>query len=527
MRLFNFNLSDPCLSEPDLSDQDSTSLDSSSSDSPVLNSLVPSSLWLEKQSYLIELYKLSHASILDDPSARDRFEQQMVKFIYDHDFDAINGGIILQTPICQPPLNAKEQQNPQTDSVNNLAATAASKKKYHKSLAINIILTEILACTDRVLYNGLFSITASRQLNFLFNHLFDQVPAVQNELSCYFSLDALSQLLEANELALIEALTAENADTLENADSPENVDTLDKLASKEKVTDKESIITGEKFKKSNKKGLLVCYHRSLSEAADSINMPYKQAQIIEFQALQKLSHHLSGTNKNLNAESPPTVTNYFANNAEENHADKTNGLCWLALTLIRQLTIESSPPLLKQLESLMSELDLIRDQSLNRPDTGCKFAEQLHLLHTRLAEYQLTTSKVNFEQILVDIEQLPSSLTPDQVAFYQQQLPQLSYQLLVLNRFLNASIEHFQYFSCRITQASDHISKLTLIIDDDRGEQTGDDSSLSADTETPIMKQLEPLVEVIFLPRQQALLQQQKMKLQSKFNPFQYVFEVE
>ncbi len=482
-----------------LFDSDNSDLDNSD-----LGSLAPSTLWLEKQRYLLKLYQLSHASILDDQSTRDRFEQQMVSFIYGNDFDAINGGIILKSHNPLPPLTAKELQKQTNDKVINSADSTALKEEYCKPLALNILLTELLTCTDQVLYNGLFSITASRQMQFLFNCLFDHVPAPQNELSCYFSLDSLSLILDKNELALMTALIA------------------DSLASLRDVDDKEKNCLNI-----NNNGLLVCYHRTLSDAADYINMPYKQAQIIEFQALQKLSRHLSNTHKSLNTDNALMITNYYADALKASSTDKTNLLCWLALILVRQLTIEPTTPLIKQLDAIMVELDHVKERLLNQAATDYQFEEQLHLLYTKLNEYQLPTSKVNFEQVLIDIEQLPSFFNYDKVTLNEQKLPQLRYQLLVLKRFLNASNQHFQYFSYRITNASDHIEKLTLIFDDYHHQLTSSASALSVDTATSIMEQLEPLVEVIFLPSQQAVLQQQRMKLQSKFNPFQYIFDVE
>lgn len=220
--------------------------------------------WKQKQSLLDQLQDIANLPITSLSQQRDTLEKQFSDYIFQNDIDFLFGGLLVNGDAGQ--LNSSEQ-------------------KYYKPVITNIYLAEILIAADQVFYHGLFSFVGTQIIEYLLNQISnDESRQIttnkyfsRENLDCYFSDASLKNLLNEKEYQLVLALT-----------SPDSGD------------------------KKDVGGRLVSYCRSLREAATSIDIHYKEAQILEFSLLDKLTK--SSTPKK--ACSIGSIEKYFEINCE-------------------------------------------------------------------------------------------------------------------------------------------------------------------------------------------------------------------
>lgn len=196
--------------------------------------------WSQKQFMLDQLQAIANLPIDSSSRQRDTIEKQLFDFVFQKTFDSLFGGLIVNSNEAQ--LNSFQQ-------------------KYYKPVITNIYLAETLIAADQVLYHGTFSFIGKQIVEYLIsqvtgrkNKLIEthQFTALKNS-DCFFCHSTLKGLLDHKELQLLLALTS---------------------SSNSKIIDSE--------------GILLSYARPLIEAATNIEMHYKEAQIIEYNLLNKL-----------------------------------------------------------------------------------------------------------------------------------------------------------------------------------------------------------------------------------------------
>lgn len=222
-------------------------------------------LWTRKQDLFSQLHEISYQPIDSSMQQRDQLEVLFEKFIYQQNFDVIDGGLIIGKKI---------------------AHTATTN--YHKPIITNIYIAELLIAADQVFYRGDFYFTGKQILAYLLKYLFENDSDLlsfsdsfeSRNLPCYFVESTITHYLDIKERQLLSALTADNQ------------------LSKQDENDIH--------------GTYVCYTKSLREAASSIDMHYKEAQILEFSLLKKLKKTTTVSN-NFNAV---PIKNDFSVNCE-------------------------------------------------------------------------------------------------------------------------------------------------------------------------------------------------------------------
>jgi len=181
----------------------------------------------QKQDYLKKLHRIKNIPVTESTKERDQLEQECLDYIYEKTFDSLFGGLIVEK--------------------NNL---------YYKPIITNLYLCELLVTAGCVFCQGEFLYVGKQILDNVINTLSEcSERSVKSEnyfeqkhLPCYFNKNKIIVLLDEKESQLLFALTSSNKDP----------------------------------------GILISYVCSLTEAAEKINMHYKQAQIIEFNFRKKL-----------------------------------------------------------------------------------------------------------------------------------------------------------------------------------------------------------------------------------------------
>jgi hypothetical protein len=407
-------------------------------------------LWLEKQQLLVQLYGFSHASILDDLTEQSLFQATLTRFIYESSFDALNGGLITFT------------------------ASDSEHAFFTKPTALNAMIADFLLCSDQVLYQGIYSQIAKKILAYLGQQQsLEEIPFDLAQLPCFVPNSISKKLLTPSEFGLFEALVNNGNSNFDDSE-----------------------------------GRVCCYRRSLIDASQLINMPMKQAQIIEHQLVEKLtdwSNKQQTTGKfNVQINPPYPKTSPM----EE---QSTAAQCETALSLIRLLKIESLTLYQQQLENTLNNLDAWFRRIRKKPATL-----QLHYLNVRMAELQLS----NLNQDWTDFFTLF-----DYCEFDNMDAPLTTlaiYHIDLLKLFLSELNNRSGRFTIEVNKSNECLDSL---VQSDRALW----SMLTAQSKSQ-RKALGIFLncsEFIFLSEQQAVIEQQKMRLQSKFNPFQYVFQTE
>jgi hypothetical protein len=224
--------------------------------SPLSN---PFHQWQQKQQILDQLAQIADLPITSKSQQRKQLQQQFSDLIFEQSLDPLFGGLVIEY-----------------DDVNN---------RYQKPLLTNIYLAEMLIAADQVFYRGDFSFIGKQITDYLVTQLSQsETELIESnrhfklkQLNCFFSYSKIKSLLNEKENQLLLALTSLYSPKYSNTD-----------------------------------GLLIAYCRSLREAADRINMHYKEAQILEFSLLQKLK---TGCNKENDATVSP-IENSFEVNCE-------------------------------------------------------------------------------------------------------------------------------------------------------------------------------------------------------------------
>jgi len=191
-------------------------------------------LWQQKQDLFDQLGLLANLSIFDEPQEKEALKTKLLEFIYSHSFDPIYGGLLIN-----------RENNGHKETLT----------KYYKPLLINLYLHEIFMAADQVFYDGELNHQGRLIFRYLIARLenkeieFDRYDEIKN-IDNYFSYEQINNQLNDKEKKLFIALISED--------------------------------------KHSDNGYLFCYKRSLKEASNSINMEYKQAQILDFSIKEKL-----------------------------------------------------------------------------------------------------------------------------------------------------------------------------------------------------------------------------------------------
>ncbi len=187
-----------------------------------------------------QLLVLSEQSIFAPSEQIALFRKHFLNLLYQLDFDPLYGGLLVE---CS-------QQNIELN--------------YEKPILVNSLIAELLLLSDRLLYTGELTQTA-KLVNQHLHHqlqinqeklLKSQVYSAKEYCDNAFQRAQLEELLDSQESLLLSALIVDHHSALET------------------VLNDEIII--------------VFYNRSLLEAASLINMPFKQAQILEHAIQLKL-----------------------------------------------------------------------------------------------------------------------------------------------------------------------------------------------------------------------------------------------
>ncbi len=181
----------------------------------------------QKDAILNVLNEIAQQPITASPKQRDNLQDQLIQFIYDNPFDSLYGGLVLR------------EKNHDDNSFS-----------YFKPKESNELLSEIFTVADQVLYHGLFSFTARQIDGYLMGK--EQTHLSLGEFPAFVSNEVLKNKLNDKEKQLLNALVA------------------------------------NKKYESHQQGIFVSYSRSLKDAAQAIDMHYKEAQIIEFSIQSKL-----------------------------------------------------------------------------------------------------------------------------------------------------------------------------------------------------------------------------------------------
>ena len=200
--------------------------------------LISSFTWDKKQGLIDKLAELAKQSILDSPDERLYYQDYFVNFIYQQKFDALFGGIIVQ------------QENPTNP-----------KLFYSKPLEANILICELLLDADQYFYTGELAYTGLQTINYFKQLLKSSSSGLiekeqlfeATQLNSMFSELELKQQLSEPEYQLFLALTCE------------------KLPSEK-----------------SSHYFLFSQNTPLKLAAKAIDMPLKQAQILEYSMRSKL-----------------------------------------------------------------------------------------------------------------------------------------------------------------------------------------------------------------------------------------------
>jgi hypothetical protein len=385
-----------------------------------------------------QLIKLSELSIFAPAEHITQLKNQLLDLVYQLDFDPLFGGLVL-------PYELK-----------------GSSHYYQKHLEVNSLIAEFLLHSDRLLYTGELTQIARA----IFQYLHHQVKVCEqplvNKQSYYakeycentFELQQLESILENNESLLLNALISEQHSGLESANQ-------------NRIADLEI------------EQVAIFYRRSLSEAANLINMPIKQAQIIQHSMQLKLKHlPVEQQVRNKSLENP-LLTN-----------------CLLLRSLSNGIFYLEQP---QQLSSWQASAD--------------KMANALIALLNAPSTYDHTISEKDSIQIIVAATYYLQ--TNFNVSLYCQLIEHL--KLIDLEQFNSQPSE-----SDEIKEAKQHLELLAAVI------SAVAESHLEAPTEELLITSLASLVtgrwKVQVLEKNSVQLDRQLVAIKSEFNPYRFVF---
>jgi len=196
--------------------------------------LSPHDLWQQKQDLLDQIHSLANDSIFDDPKEKDRLKMKFLEFIYSNRFDPIYGGLIISSE-----LDNDEQ----------------AFVLYHKPLVANLYLNELFMAASQAFYDG----EINHHGKLIFNYLIEQLKNSRLEYNNHCRLESLK-----------------------NFYSQEQID--NQLNNKEQ----ELFFALMLEENHSNDGYLFSYKQPLKQAANFINMEYKEAQILAFSIKEKL-----------------------------------------------------------------------------------------------------------------------------------------------------------------------------------------------------------------------------------------------
>ncbi len=190
-----------------------------------------------------QLTELAAQSIMAPKQQVDECSRRLQTLCLQLEFDALQGGLIM-------PMRTPEEPH--------------QKTLFAKPILINCLIAELLLQADRYLYTGQLNRVAQQSIDYLVTQLENNSQRLITEEPVYalaslynsFDQSTLHQELEQPELQLLTALICRESLARTN-------------------------IVGN--------GVLISYKYQLADAANVINMPLKQAQIIEHSVRTKLN----------------------------------------------------------------------------------------------------------------------------------------------------------------------------------------------------------------------------------------------
>ena len=384
-------------------------------------------LWEQKQKYLSKLDQIAKLSILEPPDKKKALAEEFSNFIYSGDIDSLYGGVIIKT-----------------------------SRGYCKPLSINFHLAEILIAADQVLYEGKFSYIGKMIMKNIVNGL-TRIDRDSNktiivksqyyyafvELPNLFSMNELTSLLDAKEIALLVSLSA-----------PKD----------------------EKFKVKQGNQLLLTDQCSLNDAANKIDMPIKEAQILEFSARNKLR-----TNKNilLKSQQPgeeKELKNYF----------EVNSL--LLVSVAKLLLCEYSESTSKLSMKLFTSLY----EELKRLTPRRRLSNYLIVAGIELLQVNFKTSLLSqINNLIADRPSLLNTLSDSQAIYHEK----------LITLFVDTAIKN-------------GVEGIERIVNDNDSQAIGEPSVGYEYT------------EILFLRKTQVSLNTELDRLRSDFNPYRFIFIV-
>ena len=188
-----------------------------------------------------QLLVLSEHSIFAPPEQITQYREQFFVLLYQLDFDPLFGGLVVQQDCREPEVY------------------------FEKPLLMNSLIADLLIQSDRLLYTGELTQRAQLIVQYLSLQLVtceegllnSQTRFTKEQCANVFQREQLEALLDSQEQLLLGALISNSESTLDGFTQDDTV--------------------------------AIFYKRSLIDAADLINMPFKQAQIVEHASRLKLT----------------------------------------------------------------------------------------------------------------------------------------------------------------------------------------------------------------------------------------------
>ena len=242
-----------------------------------------SNQWKEKQACLQQLQRISTSPITASTNKRDSLEQAYLSYVYQNSFDPLFGGLIVQK--------------------NDL---------YFKPIITNLYLSEIFTtagqvlCQGKLLYVGRSSLKNTLEDLSVFSSFSEVSESYFNQtnLPCYLSSQEINKLLDERERTLFSALTFSDGE-----------------------------------------GMIVSYKCSLINAAEKIDMHYKEAQVLEFSFREKLKTYRLNSNG---------ATTMQIANEEETRIEFKKQLIAPLENVIKLLDVNRDQNIIQKIESILS-----------------------------------------------------------------------------------------------------------------------------------------------------------------------------
>jgi len=196
-------------------------------------------LWQQQERILDDLFQISNLPITASSDAKDKLKSEFFDYLFEQSFDALHGGIL----VSDMPSPSKTEL-------------------FYKPIALNSMVCECLVSAAVVFYEGEFMVVAEKIISMLCDklesedyYLLNELSFTRKQLESNFSKKNSRNLLDGKEIELLNALT-----------------------------------TGDSI--NNLQSVVIAYHRSLENAANMIDMHYKQARIVEHRLCEKLKFKL-------------------------------------------------------------------------------------------------------------------------------------------------------------------------------------------------------------------------------------------